>query len=265
MQIKVLSLQCPALLLALLISSGSLAQTTGSSSAARPGNESSVSVSATPPPRPPVKLHAAWDKLLRKHVGADGRVNYKGFKTDKAALDAYLKSLADNLPADSWGRAEKMAYWINAYNAFTIDLVTDHYPLKSIMDLDGGKTWDLKRIELGGKKYSLNQIENDILRPVFKDSRIHFALNCAARSCPPLMNRAFSADNLETMLEQRTRRFVNNPKYNSIAAGKATVSRIFEWYAADFGDLRAFLYRYTKVKLEAGAIGFAEYDWNLNE
>ena len=263
MQIKILSWKYPALLLALLVGSGSPAQTADSLSAARSGSGSPVST--TPPPRPPVKLHATWDKLLRKHVGADGKVNYKGFKTDKAALDAYLKTLADNLPADSWSRAEKMAYWINAYNAFTIDLVTDHYPLKSIMDLDGGKTWDLKRIELGGKKYSLNQIENDILRPVFKDSRLHFALNCAARSCPPLMNRAFSADNLEAMLEQRTRRFVNDPKYNSIAAGKATVSRIFEWYAADFGDLRAFLYRYTKVKLEAGAIGFAEYDWRLND
>lgn len=213
------------------------------------------------PPR-----HKAWDQLLRKHVDAAGKVNYKGFKADKAALDAYLKTLADNLPADSWSRTEKMAYWINAYNAFTIALITDNYPLKSILDLDGGKTWDVKRIELGGKKYSLNQIENEILRPVFNDARIHFALNCAARSCPPLLNRAYTADNLERTLEQRTRRFVNDRSYNSVAAGKATVSKIFEWYAADFGDLRVYLNRYADVQLDKGAaIGFAEYDWGLNE
>lgn len=209
--------------------------------------------------------YEACNQLLARYVSPDGRVDYKNLKANRAALDAVAAQFSAQQPSEKWSREEQMAFWINAYNLFTLQLIIDHYPLKSIMDLDGGKTWDLKRIELGGKKYSLNQIENDILRPVFKDSRLHFALNCAARSCPPLMNRAFSADNLEAMLEQRTRRFVNDPKYNSIAAGKATVSRIFEWYAADFGDLRAFLYRYTKVKLEAGAIGFAEYDWNLND
>ncbi|MEQ1744674.1 MAG: DUF547 domain-containing protein, partial [Saprospiraceae bacterium] len=220
------------------------------------------------PPQPEAiaPLHEAWDRLLRKHVNASGKVNYKGFRADKAALDTYLAALATNPPAEGWSRAEKMAYWINAYNAFTIDLITDNYPVASIMNLDGGKTWDVKRIELGGKKYSLNQIENDILRPQFKDARIHFAVNCAARSCPPLHNRAYTADNLATMLEQRTRQFVNDPKYNTLSEGKAQVSKIFEWYAADFGNLREFLNRYAAAQVSGDAvIGFAEYDWALNE
>lgn len=214
----------------------------------------------------PPGLHDAWNRLLGKHVSAAGKVNYKGFKADQQALDAYLQQLAANPPAGTWPRADQMAYWINAYNAFTIDLIVDNYPVSSILKLDGGKTWDVKRIVLGGKKYSLNQIENEILRPEFKDARIHFALNCAARSCPPLYNKAFTAKNLERALEQRTRQFVNDARFNAISAGKASVSKIFEWYAADFGDLKTFLNKYANVKLNTGAqIGFQEYIWELNE
>ncbi|TNE63806.1 MAG: DUF547 domain-containing protein [Bacteroidetes bacterium] len=219
-----------------------------------------------PLPAPAAGLHDSWDALLRKHVSADGKVNYKGFKSDKAALDAYLRTLAQNPPAASWSREKQMAYWINAYNAFTIDLIADHYPVSGIMKLDGGKTWDVQRIVLGEKRYSLNQIENEILRPKFKDARIHFALNCAAASCPPLLNRAYTAENLDRLLEQRTRQFVNNTRYNTLSAQKASVSKIFEWYAADFGDLRTFLNRYSTQKLEKTAkVSFKEYDWSLNE
>lgn len=214
----------------------------------------------------PPGLHDAWNRLLGKHVSAAGKVDYKGFKADQQALDAYLQQLAANPPAGTWTRADQMAYWINAYNAFTIDLIVDNYPVSSILKLDGGKTWDVKRILLGGKKYSLNQIENEILRPEFKDARIHFALNCAARSCPPLYNKAFTAKNLERALEQRTRQFINDARFNTLSAGKASVSKIFEWYAADFGDLKTFLNKYAGVKMDAGAsIGFVEYNWELNE
>jgi len=210
--------------------------------------------------------HNAWHELLGKHVGASGKVDYQGLKADKAMLDVYLQSLADNPPAETWSRAEKMAFWINAYNAFTIDLIVDHYPVSSILNLDGGKTWDVKRITLGGKKYSLNQIENEILRPAFKDPRIHFALNCAAKSCPPLYNKAFTAENLERTLEQRTRQFINDVNFNSLTAEKASVSKIFEWYAADFGDLKTYLNKYATVKLNNyAAMGFLEYNWALNE
>ena len=215
-------------------------------------------------PTPPA--HKGLDSLLQKYVSDAGKVDYKGLKTDKAALDAYCDLLSANPVQEHWSREEKMAYWINAYNAFTLKLITDHYPTKSIMNFDGGKTWDIRRIRIGGKKYSLNNIENDILRPQFGDARIHFAINCAARSCPPLWNHAYTAENLETTLESRARAFINNSKYNTIAANRARVSKIFEWYAADFGDLKSFLNRYSDVALNKNAaVSFNEYDWALNE
>ena len=154
---------------------------------------------------------------------------------------------------------------MNAYNVFTLKLVVDNYPLKRITDLDGGKTWDVRRIEIGGKKYSLNDIENVILRPRFKDARIHFGINCAAKSCPPLLNQAFSAENVQSLLTVRTRKFIRSSA-NELAENQVTVSKIFDWYAADFGDLPTFLNRYSKVKIAAAAtVLFKEYDWSLNE
>lgn len=210
--------------------------------------------------------HAGFDSLLQKYVAEDGKVDYKGFKSDKAALDAYCRLLEENPVRDDWRREEKMAYWINAYNAFTIKLIVDNYPAKSILNFDGGKTWDVKRIKLGDKKFSLNNIENDILRPQFRDPRIHFAINCAARSCPPLWNRAYTAENLDSTLEIRTKSFINDPKFNTLTATKAGVSKIFEWYATDFGDLIKYLNKYANTQLKSTAkVTFREYDWGLNE
>ncbi len=225
-----------------------------------------LSVAFAPDTTAPSTLHRGWDALLRRHVSDDGRVNYRGFVADRAALDAYLGALSKNPPAAHWSRAEQMAFWINAYNAFTVGLIASNYPLRSIMDLDSGKTWDVKRIEIGGVKYSLNDIEHQILRAKFGDARIHFALNCAARSCPPLYNRAYMAENLERTLEQRALQFIRNERFNRISPARAEVSRIFDWYAADFGDLRAYLSRYAGVKMAPSApISFLEYDWRLNE
>lgn len=210
--------------------------------------------------------HDAWNTLLQKYVTTSGKVNYKMLKADQTALNAYLNTLAAETPQTTWSRADKMAYWINAYNAFTVKLITDHYPLTKITNLDGGKPWDVKRIELGGKKYSLNQIENEIIRPQFKDPRIHFALNCAAKSCPPLYNRAFTAANLEKALTERTRRFLADPNANTLGVERVSVSKIFEWYAADFGKLPEFLSKYSNVAVQANAaVDYREYDWRLNE
>jgi hypothetical protein len=210
--------------------------------------------------------HLPFDSLLQKHVSTDGKVNYKGLKADKAMLDAYCLSLGANPVQNDWTKAEQMAYWINAYNAFTLKLIVDNYPTKSILNFDGGKTWDVRRIKLGDKKYSLNNLENDILRPQFKDPRIHFAINCAAKSCPPLWNHAYTPENLETTLEARTRDFVNQSKYNTLSANRGQVSKIFDWYGADFGDLKKFLNQYSDVKLKTTAtIVFNEYNWDLNE
>lgn len=210
--------------------------------------------------------HAGLDSLLQKYVSENGKVDYKGLKANKESLYAYCQILTENPVKEDWGREEKLAYWINAYNAFTLKLIVDNYPTKSIMNFDGGKTWDVRRIKLGDKKYSLNQIENDVIRPQFKDPRIHFAVNCAAKSCPPLWNRAYTAENLDSALETRTRAFINDPNFNTLTASKASVSKIFEWYAADFGDLKKYLNKYAATELRGTAVvAFKEYDWGLND
>ena len=217
------------------------------------------------PQLPSAPSHKDWDALLSKYVSSSGKVNYKGIKSEQGKLDAYLKALADNPVQSTWSRNEKMVYWINAYNAFTVKLIVDNFPVSSIMKLHNGKPWDVKWIKLGDKTYSLNNIEHDILRPKYKDARIHFAVNCAAQSCPPLLNRAWTADNLNRYFNQQAKNFINNTKYNSISADKVELSKIFEWYGSDFGELITYLNKYSNTKINGGAeIIFQEYDWALN-
>lgn len=222
----------------------------------------------TEEPKPKLEAkpdHTQWNTLLQKHVSATGKVNYAGFKADKTKLQTYLDALAANPVQDNWSRAEKMAYWINVYNAFTIKLIVDNYPVSSITKLHNGKPWDVKWIKLGDKTYSLNEVENDILRPKYQDARIHFAVNCAAKSCPPLLNRAWTGENLNSYLEKQTAAFINNAKYNTISTRKVEVSKIFEWYASDFSNLIEFLNKYSKTSINKGAsVSYKEYDWGLN-
>ncbi len=244
-----------------------------------PANKSAVPSKASIPtayeqavdlPKPKVvekKLgHELWDQLLRQHVSASGRVDYRGFKADQAKLQQYLDFLSANPPKSSAPRAERLAFWINVYNAFTVQLITDHYPVSSITKLHGGKPWDVKWIKIGGSTYSLDQVENEIIRPRFKEARIHFAVNCAAKSCPPLLNRAWTASKLERMLDKQSRAFINNSSFNTLGAKSVKLSKIFEWYREDFGDLIAFLNRYAEVEIQSRAkISFVEYNWALNE
>jgi peroxiredoxin len=209
-------------------------------------------------------IHAAFEGILSKYVNADGRVNYKGLKKDKADLEAYIKALQADVPATDAAKNTRLAYWINAYNALTLKLIVDNYPLSKITDLDGGKTWDVKRFTFGGKKLSLNDIENNIIRPM-GDARIHFAVNCAAKSCPPLFNKAFTADNVDDFLETRTRQFINSSA-NKLTANELSVSKIFDWYGKDFGNVVNFIAKYAKTKVSKTAkLNFNEYDWRLNE
>ncbi len=218
------------------------------------------------PKKEVVDVHDVFDKMLRKHVSSSGKVNYNNFKAEETKLDAYLAALDKAPPADGWSRNKKMAYWINAYNAATIKLILKNYPLKSITNLHGGKPWDQKWIPLGGKTYSLNNIENDILRPVYKDARIHFAVNCAAKSCPPLLNRAWTEKNLNSYFEKQTKSFINNASQNKISADAVVISKIFEWYAVDFGNIIDFLNKYSTVKINPDAkVSYKEYDWDLNK
>jgi hypothetical protein len=142
--------------------------------------------------------HQQWDSLLQKHVTAEGWVDYDGFIKDSLDLRSYLNLLSENHPdPGTWTNEERMAYWINAYNAFTVDLILRHYPLESIKDIRPGipfvnTVWDIKFINIQGQTYDLNNIEHGILRPKFDEPRIHFAVNCASVSCPKLMNRAYT-------------------------------------------------------------------------
>ncbi len=209
--------------------------------------------------------HATLDGLLKAHVSASGVVDYAGLKSKESKLDEYLTKLETNPPGTTWNRNQKLAYWINAYNAYTIKLILKNYPVKSITDLHGGKPWDVKWIKIDGKNLSLNNIENDIIRPKFNEPRIHFAVNCAAKSCPPLLNAAYKDKSLDSQLESQTKKFVNNSAYNTLGKNEITVSKIFDWYGKDFGSVASFVMRYADSTVKPNAkVSFMEYDWALN-
>ncbi|GEM_PF-347495 len=213
--------------------------------------------------------HANWNELVAKYVRANGKVNYKGFKADKAKLQVYLDLLNEHGPQSSWSRDKKLAFWINAYNAYTVKLIVDNYPLSSIMKLNNGKAWDQAFAKVGGKTYTLNNIEHDIIRKQFNEPRIHFAVNCASISCPKLLNEAYTEEKLNGQLERQTRAYINNPTENSISAEKLVLSSLFDWYKGDFtksGSLVDFINKYSTTKAQQNAsISHKEYNWMLNE
>jgi hypothetical protein len=218
--------------------------------------------------------HQQWDKLLKKHVNASGMVNYKGFQKDQADLNAYLKNLSDNGPQSNWSAGDEKAYWINAYNAFTVALILKHYPVKSIKDIAGSiykinTPWDIKFITIGGKKYDLNNIEHGILRKKFDDPRIHFALVCASMSCPKLRNEAYTGTQLNAQLDGAGKDFLNDKTKNRVGANKAELSKYFSWYKGDFtknGSLADFINKYSQTKMNGNTkITSLDYNWSLNE
>ncbi len=218
--------------------------------------------------------HQQWDKLLKKYVNEAGMVNYKGIQKDKPELDAYLKTLSDNAPQKSWSENDQIAYWINAYNAFTVDLILRHYPVKSIKDIGGAiykvnTAWDIKFIKIGGDKYDLNNIEHKFLRRKFDDPRIHFAIVCASMSCAKLRREAYTGDKLDAQLEDQGRDFLNDKSKNNITADRAQLSKYFSWYSGDFtkkGSLADFINKYSKTKItDKTKITSLDYNWSLNE
>jgi hypothetical protein len=221
--------------------------------------------------------HALFDSLLRQYVNKEGFVNYEGFIRDSVAFNRYLDLLSRNHPNEkNWARNEQMAYWINAYNAFTIKLICNYYPVNSIKDIKKGipfvsDTWAINFIKIEGKTYNLNNIEHGILRPKYDDPRIHFAVNCASKSCPKLLNEAFTAEKLDAQLDAAAKDFINDGIRNKItSAKKGNVSKIFSWFASDFRktapSVIAFLNRYADTKLDANAdLDYMDYDWGLNK
>ncbi|OEK08072.1 hypothetical protein A8C32_15415 [Flavivirga aquatica] len=210
--------------------------------------------------------HNIWNTLLQKHVSNQGNVNYKAFKNDRKLLSTYITTLSQNMPNTSWAKEDKLAYWINAYNAMTIDLILRYYPLKSIKNIK--KPWDQRFWKLGDKWYNLNEIEHEILRKM-NEPRIHFAIVCASFSCPKLQNKAFSALNLEEQLTTSTKQFLNDTKRNNISNNTLELSKIFKWFSSDFTknqSLIQFLNKYTSVQISDKAKKhFKDYDWSLNE
>jgi len=236
-----------------------------------PGNDTDNGHKSIPP------SHEQWTELLSRHVKEDGLVDYRGFQSDRNQLDSYLETLSKIHPdPERWSQDEQIAFWINAYNAFTIDLVLKHYPLESIKDIGSAiqipfinTPWDIKFIEIGNEKMDLNHIEHGILRKKFNEPRIHFAINCASISCPRLRKEAYTALQLEEQLNQQARDFLNDHSKNVIQRNQVSISKIFKWFKGDFttqGSLLDYLNAYAETSIDEDAdIDYLEYDWRLND
>ncbi|NNC50976.1 MAG: DUF547 domain-containing protein [Flaviramulus sp.] len=210
--------------------------------------------------------HSIWNNLLQKYVSAEGNVNYKTFKTDRNLLLQYLFSLGENIPHEDWTKHEKLAFWINAYNAMTIDLILRHYPIKSIKDIKD--PWEQRYWKLGDKWYNLEEIEHQILRKM-NEPRIHFAIVCASYSCPKLLNETYKAETLENQLTEVTEEFLNDKKRNNISQNRLELSKIFQWFSKDFkqdGNIIDFINQYSQIQIsEKAKIIYMDYNWGLNE
>lgn len=220
--------------------------------------------------------HTVFDELLKKHVSDEGWVDYKGFIRDSIKFNEYLDLLSNHHPNDEkWSKNERLAYWINAYNAFTIKLIMDHYPVTSIKDIKSGipfvnTVWDIKFINIEGAEYDLNNIEHGIIRPKFNEPRIHFAVNCASVSCPKLQNFAYTADKLDEQLDEAAREFLNDPSRNKISEDQLKLSKILTWYWGDFKDhyksRTELVKKYVDTTVNTDEdVEFLDYDWGLNE
>lgn len=228
--------------------------------------------------------HDAWNAFLGKYLrpGKDGlnRVAYGAVKAaDKKALDAYVRAL-EAVPIRKFSRAEQRAYWINLYNAATVKVVLDHYPVESILKINispglfAKGPWKKKLLTVEREPVSLDDIEHRILRPLWQDPRTHYAVNCASVGCPNLAPQAYTAANLEAQLEQGARDYVNHPRGARVEGGALTVSSIYVWFQPDFGGgdagVIAHLKKYAAPALAkqlrgVGRIDDDAYDWTLNE
>lgn len=239
--------------------------------------------------------HSQWDALLKQHVlplngGQASQVDYPGFADDKVQLDRYLADLSQvTTPEfDDWPKDEQLAFLINAYNAWTVDLILTQWPdLDSIKDLGSffSSPWSKSFIPLLGETRSLDDIEHNLIRGSdrYRDPRIHFAVNCASIGCPALRNEAYTGKRLDTQLDGQTRFFLQDRSRNRIDNGKLALSSIFKWYREDFekgwkgySSLEQFLVDHAvdlslnpeeiqKLKDKDMTIRFLDYDWKLNK
>ena len=232
--------------------------------------------------------HKPWDALLKKHVvamqgGKASQVRYADFAKDRPALKAYLDSLSKVTEAqfNAWPKAERMAFLINAYNAFTVEKILTRYPgLKSIKDFGTvfGNPWKDKFFMLLGRESYLDQVEHEMLRKpgAYNELRVHYAVNCASIGCPMLREEAYAADRLDAQLEEQAVRFLSDRSRNRFEGGKVEVSKIFDWFKEDFGSREQYFARYAKLLADApeaqkavmegrAPLSFLDYDWTLND
>jgi len=228
--------------------------------------------------------HRGWDLFLRRFVVTDdpsgiNRLRYcQVTDVDRQRLESYLQRL-QQVFVSTLNLQEQKAYWINLYNALTVKVILDHYPVAGIRDIDisgffKDGPWDRKLVTVEGIDISLNDIEHRILRPIWGDNRVHYALNCASRGCPNLQPRAYTVDNMEQLLEQGARDYVNHSRGVALEGDILYLSSIYDWYGDDFGgdrqQLFAHLSSYAEGELAATLAGFTgtvkyRYDWALNE
>ncbi len=227
--------------------------------------------------------HSAWNKLLSAYVkpGRDGvaRFDYRRVSaSDRQALDAYLADLSATR-IGTFNRAEQFAYWVNLYNALTVKVILDHFPVDSIRDIDissgvlSDGPWGAELISVEGQRLTLNDIEHRILRPIWRDPRIHYAVNCASIGCPDLQRQAFTGANHQRLMDSAARTYINHPRGVTVDANGVTVSSIYAWFEEDFGNsdrtvlehLRRYANRDLAAKLEGKTtIDGYRYDWALN-
>lgn len=230
--------------------------------------------------------HKTFDQVLRSHVvsaGSSTAVRYKQLKADPKALEGYLSSLSQvtREQYETFSRDEQLSFLINTYNAFTLKLIIDHYPVKSIKDIGGlfSSPWKKDFFKLFGKPTHLDNVEHDMIRKQFDEPRIHFAVNCASKGCPPLAREAFVADRLDAQLDSVAVGFVKNTAFNQWDATKQKLhlSSIFKWYGSDFDKKHKSHLHYVAAvlglpadvqkKIDSGDldVDYLDYDWNLNE
>ncbi len=213
---------------------------------------------------------SVFNNLLQKHVSNKGMVDYKGFKNDYKKLETYITYLKNTTPEKSWSTNKQKAFWINAYNAYTIKLILDNYPVQSIMNIkkNGKSAWKIPFVKIGNFTYTLDHVEHEILRKQLFDPRIHVGVNCASISCPKLSNIAFTEENIDRELTKLMKEFINDSSRNKITENNILISEIFNWFQPDFtkkSTLIEYLNKYATINIKRNAkVSYLEYNWQLN-
>ena len=209
------------------------------------------------------------DQTLKQFV-KDGHVDYQGIKAKPSLLKKYLLLTGEVSESDfqAFSDKEQLAFLINLYNASTLQLIVDHYPIESIRKIGNAVKgpWSQPIVKLHGKLITLNQLEHDIIRKRYKEPRIHMALVCAAKSCPPLRSEIYTAEKLDAQLDDQSNKFLLSPSGLVInrTKGRAKISKIFKWYKKDFPELTKFIEKHSGKSLEGLKIRYLDYNWALN-